>query len=115
MDNPSYSLTVTKTDGSSFTLDFGLESSVSYTTYVKLSDSDAVYAVYTSDLSSFEYTVEDFVSRKIIPDLSENADFKSISFSGADYAELLSSKNMILTRTRIPLIPTSPTLLPLRP
>ena len=87
LDNPSYSLTVTKTDGSSFTLDFGLESSVSYTTYVKLSDSDAVYAVYTSDLSSFEYTVEDFVSRKIIPDLSENADFKSISFSGADYAE----------------------------
>ena len=78
LDNPSYSLTVTKTDGSSFTLDFGLESSVSYTTYVKLSDSDAVYAVYTSDLSSFEYTVEDFVSRKIIPDLSENADFKSI-------------------------------------
>ena len=87
LDQPSYSLTVTKTDGSSFTMEFGLESSASYGTYVKLSDSNAVYLVYTSDLSSFAYTAEDFVSTKIIPDLSENADFKSISFSGADYAE----------------------------
>lgn len=88
LDQPSYSLTVTKTDGSSFTMEFGLESSASYGTYVKLSDSNSVYLVYTSDLSAL------LIPPKILfplksPDLSENADFKSISFSGADYCETL--------------------------
>lgn len=87
LDQPRYSLKVTKTDGSSFTMEFGLESSASYCTYVKLSDSDPVYTVYTSDLSSFAYTTESFVSKSILPTLSANADFKSISYSGADYEE----------------------------
>ncbi|MDD3194019.1 MAG: DUF4340 domain-containing protein [Oscillospiraceae bacterium] len=85
LDNPSYSLTVTKTDGSSFTFEFGLASSASYGTYAKLSGSNEVYLIYTSDLSSFAYATEDFISKKIIPDLSDSADFKSISFSGADH------------------------------
>ncbi len=89
LDKPSYSLTVTKIDGSSFTLEFGLESSASYGTYVKLSDSKEVYVVYTSDLTSFAYSTEDFVSKKIIPELSANADFERISFSGTNYPEPL--------------------------
>ena len=89
LDRPSYSLTVTKTDGSAFTLEFGLESSASYGTYVKLSGSNEVYVVYTSDLTSFAYRTEDFVSKKIIPELSANADFKRISYSGTNYPQPL--------------------------
>ena len=89
LDRPNYSLTVTKTDGSAFTLEFGLASSASYGTYVKLADAKEVYVVYTSDLTSFSYSTEDFVSKKIIPSLSENADFTRISYSGTNYPEPL--------------------------
>lgn len=89
LDQPAYSVTVTKNDNSSFTLEFGLESSASYGTYVKLSGSNEVYVVYTSDLTGFAYSTEDFVSKKIIPELSANADFERISYSGTNYPEPL--------------------------
>lgn len=89
LDQPNYTMTVTKTDGSSFTLEFGLESSASYGTYVKLEGEDPVYLVYTSDLTSFAYTAESFVSRQILPELSENVELKRISYSGTDYSQPL--------------------------
>lgn len=89
LDKPSYTVTVTKTDGTSFTFNFGLESAASYGTYVKLDEGKEVYLVYTSELSGFAYNPKDFISTKIVPDITDSADFKSITFSGADYKEPL--------------------------
>ena len=48
LDNPSYTAKVTRTDGTSFTLEFGLESSASYGTYTKLKGSPEVYIIYNT-------------------------------------------------------------------
>lgn len=89
LDNPSYTAKVTRTDGTSFTLEFGLESSASYGTYTKLKGSPEVYIIYNSNLTGLRRKTEDFISAEIAATVSEGADFFSIKYSGANYPEPL--------------------------
>lgn len=89
LDKPSYTAKVTRTDGTSFTLQFGLQSSASYGTYTKLKDASEVYLIYNSNLEGLRHTTEDFISGDIAPNLSEGADFFSIKYSGTNYPEPL--------------------------
>ncbi len=89
LDDPICTVTVTDSGGNLFSLDFGLSSSVSYVTYTKIPAQDTVYAVYNSNLSSFEYKADDFISKKITPDMPQDTEFASISYSGKNYPQPL--------------------------
>lgn len=89
LDNPKFTVDITLADGSGLSLEFGLESSASYGVYAKEKGKNDIYLFYNSDISAFKYSANSFVSKSIMPSVTETMDFKSITFSGKNYPEPL--------------------------
>lgn len=72
-ENPSASVFVTLKDGMSYTLLFGIDSPDGKTVYMRLKDSDKVYAVLSSSSRYFYYDKESFISLVVLNQIASES------------------------------------------
>ncbi len=81
-DDPTAKVTVTLTDGTVYTVYYGIDSadSTSSTVYVRLGDSNDVYTVLANSSRYFYYAKEDFISLIILSELTSSSTSPTIDY-----------------------------------